>query len=281
MKTNGLKIITVCYNTPKFIEYQYLLFKKYLLTDFEYIVYDNTGTHVNTIEYQADVIRICSELGIRRKSIKKEIYGIPDNGSLHFPDWDVSTRAGKSITYSIQECIKNENQTKILLVDMDMFLIAPLDLPTYYDSDIVGKPGEGTDNNGNVINYFTNQLFLFDVGKIKKKEMIDFMPNTINEINVDCGGNLYFLFKEQPELKIRAFENCLLSDIHNEYFNNELLDFLKRDVDMVNETHKQVNYFMEFYDYAFLHFRAGTNWIGIKDYTQRIDNLFNFLKSKL
>ena len=280
MKNNVLKIITVCYNTPDFIEYQYRLFKKNLINDFEYILYDNTGTHIDTIKYQPEVIRICAKLGIKRHIIEKKIYSVSTNGSIHYPDWDVSTRAGISITYSIQECIKNENPTKILLVDTDMFLINKLDLSIYDNSDIVGKAGVGTDNE-NVISYFTNQLFLFDVDKIEKKEMIDFMPNTIEGINVDCGGNLYFLFKKQPELKIRAFKNCLLSDIQNKYFTPELIDFLDRDLNIVNKTHQQVNYFMEIYDYAFLHFRAGTNWIGIEDYIQRVDNLLNFVKSKL
>ena len=37
-------IYTVCYNTPKFVEPQYNLLKKYISDKFEYIVFNNRFT---------------------------------------------------------------------------------------------------------------------------------------------------------------------------------------------------------------------------------------------
>ena len=38
----NINVITVCYNEPIFIEYQYKLLKKYLQNNFSFYVYDNS-----------------------------------------------------------------------------------------------------------------------------------------------------------------------------------------------------------------------------------------------
>ena len=81
-----MKIFTVCYNTPKFVEYQYLLLKKYIEDDFEYIVYNNTCTNtkdgkiyinVNDKQNNIELNSICDKYNIKNIKIPEEIYGVP------------------------------------------------------------------------------------------------------------------------------------------------------------------------------------------------------------
>lgn len=273
-----LKIITVCYNTPELIEPQYRSFLKNIKDEFEYVVYDTTSTHVSTSDFTNSVIEICERLNIRRIPIHNETYMmVSKEGDRYFPDWDTSQRAGKGITFAIQDSIK-EGADRILLVDIDVFAINEIKISDYYEYDIVGIPSVRIDRYNDNIFYFTNQIFLIDTTKIIDKYMIDFGPCMINETNLDCGGKLYYLFKAQPELKYKEFSNTLQTDTNNELLNYpDLSEFRIVDYEMINSHIPQVNDYIEIFDYSLLHFRSGTNWINLGSNTSRIDHLLRFL----
>ena len=202
---------------------------------------------------------------------------VSKEGDIHFPNWDTSQRAGKGITFAIQDSIK-EGADRILLVDIDVFAINEIKISDYYEYDIVGIPSVRIDRYNENIFYFTNQIFLIDTTKIIDKYMIDLGPCVINETNLDCGGKLYYLFKAQPELKYKAFINNLQTDSNNELLNyQELLEFRRIDYDMINSHIPQVNDYIEIFDYSLLHFRSGTNWINLGSNSSRIDHLLRFL----
>lgn len=273
-----LKIITVCYNTPELIEPQYRSFLKNIKDQFEYIVYDTTETHDSTRQFTNSVIEICDRLNIRRIPIPNEVYMmISKEGDRYFPEWDTSQRAGKGITFAIQDSVK-ERDGHILLVDIDVFAINEIRISDYYDHDIVGIPSVRIDRYDNDIFYFTNQIFLVDTTKIVDKHMLDFGPCMINETNLDCGGKLYYLFKAQPELTYKAFSNNLQTDPNNELLNtSELSEFRRIDYDIINSHIPQVNDYIEIFDYSLLHFRSGTNWINLSNNSNRTDYLIEFL----
>jgi len=273
-----LRIITVCYNTPELIEPQYRSFLKNIDDEFEYIVYDTTDTHDSTKQFSSSVIEICDRLNIRRIPIPMETYMmISKEGNRYFPDWDTSQRAGKGITFAMQDSIK-DHDGHILLVDIDVFAINKIKISDYYDHDIVGIKSVRIDRYNNNIFYFTNQIFLVDTTKIIDKHMLDFGPCMINETNLDCGGKLYYLFKTQPELKHKAFSNTLKTNPDNELLNYpDLLDFRRVDYDMINSHIPRVNDYVEIFDYSLLHFRSGTNWINLDSNSTRIDHLIRFL----
>jgi hypothetical protein len=280
MKNGSLKIITVCYNTPNLIEPQYRSFVKNIKDDFDYVVYDTTHTHELTSGYTSEVIEICNRLGIRRIEVPIETYRmVSKEGDVHYPQWDTSQRAGKGITFAIQNSIEGE-KGRILLVDIDVFAIRPIQISDYYDWDMVGIPSVRMDKYGENIFYFTNQIFLINSEKINDHRMIDFGPCMINETNLDCGGKLYYLFKIQPELTYKAFTNCLQTDPSNELLNTpEISEFRRIDYDIINSHIPQVNDYIEIFDYSLLHFRSGTNWINLSNNSSRTDYLIGFLNN--
>ena len=280
MKNGSLKIITVCYNTPNLIEPQYRSFMKNIKDDFDYVVYDTTHTHELTSGYTSEVIEICNRLGIRRIEVPIETYRmVSKEGDIHYPQWDTSQRAGKGITFAIQNSIEEE-KGRILLVDIDVFAIRPIQISDYYEWDMVGIPSVRMDKYGENIFYFTNQIFLINSEKINDHRMVDFGPCMINETNLDCGGKLYYLFKIQPELTYKAFTNCLQTDPSNELLNTpEISEFRRIDYDIINSHIPQVNDYIEIFDYSLLHFRSGTNWINLSNNSSRTDYLIGFLNN--
>ena len=273
-----LKIVTVCYNTPELIEPQYKSFVKNISDDFEYILYDTTPTHESTSGYTNSVIEICNRLNIRRIEIPHDTYRmVSKEGEVYFPNWDTSQRAGKGITFAVQHII-NEGAERVLLVDIDVFAIKNIRVSDYYSYDIVGIPSVRIDRYNENLIYFTNQIFLVDVTKIKDKRMLDFGPCMINETNLDCGGKLYYLLKSQPELTYKAFSNKLQEDPSNEFLNTpEILEFRRIDYEMINNHIPQVNDYIEIFDYSLLHFRSGTNWINLNENSTRVSHLIGFL----
>ena len=287
-------IFTVCYNSPKFIQYQYLLLKKYLVNDFEYIIYDNTCTDTkgnkiyltnDNIDNKNELLKICDKYDIKVNEIPTKIYGVKLNdGSYCFPNYDPSTRAGKSISYACSDMIsKTEINDILFLIDIDMFLIKKLDLfDKFGDNDIIGII-----QNRYHINYFTNQLFCFSKKNIKEKNIkhINFLPSKIDEINTDCGGNLSYLLNDQPELRCIYLsnnvtkENYIKYDIHHddEYLDNLLKNYISENYS--DKLLQYREYRCEIYMDSFLHFRAGSNWTGSTEYNYRINKLYDVLNT--
>jgi hypothetical protein len=289
-----LKIFSVCYNTPIFVKYQYLLLKKFLKNDFKYIIYDNTCTNINDgkifkskedLENRKLLETICNELVIDIVRIPEEIYSVlmPTN-TLYYPNYDVSTRAGSSISFACDDIIKKStNEDIIFLIDSDMFLIKELNFDYLGDFDIFGIP-----QNREHINYFTNQLFIFRLNNISKDNIkyINFYPRNIDNIDIDCGADLHFLKQNQPNLKYKNFKNFLFGNEFNllksQKSNKDFFEYLNNDLSIVRKTHRQdIGYHGELYNGIFFHFRAGSNWREGMKYSERTINLFSFLEKIL
>ena len=206
-------IFTVCYNTPKFVEYQYLLLKKFLKDDFKYIVYNNTCTNTKDGKIyiseddknnNKELNLICNKYNLDNIEIPKCIY--KDNNKDYYSDKDISTRAGTSISYAIQDVIKKLNNDEIgFLIDSDMFLINNFSILEYLENNDISGIYQNREN----IDYFTNQLFIFKINKIEKENLkyINFMPGKINNINIDCGADLYYLLNKEKKLNNKKMLN--------------------------------------------------------------------------
>ena len=121
-------IYTVCYNTPNFISYQYLLFKKYIVGEFKYIVYNNTKTdniiNDKNINNHNKLVNICKEYGI-------EYYDVPRNLFLGKPT-DASNRVGIAVDFATEDILNRFDINNIfMLIDNDAFLVTPFNVENF------------------------------------------------------------------------------------------------------------------------------------------------------
>jgi hypothetical protein len=170
---------------------------------------------------------------------------------------------------------QKENPDKYLSLDSDMFLVDDFDINKYsqYDCAIVLQS-----RNDNKTHYFWNGIYYFDMTKMKNLELLNWNPCQ----GCDTGGMTQEWLKIQiGNTPIPNTDEIRWTDkeyhTNNIYFikhlwscswninelpknlekNTKMIDFITND-----PRNKNNKYFCEIYDNVFLHYRAGSNWIG-------------------
>ena len=264
-----MKIITVVVNNPVFIEIQHYTLKQYVKGDYEFIVFndaknfpDYTNGNDSTIKKQIE--DICNKLNIKCINIPNEHHKVKTS---------VSCRNADSLNYMLE--YQKENPDKYLSLDSDMFLVDDFDINKYsnYDCAIVLQS-----RNDHKTNYFWNGIYYFDMTKMKNLELLNWNPCQ----GCDTGGMTQEWLKRQMEnTPIPNTDEIRWTDkvfhTNNIYFikhlwscswninelpkklekNTKMIDFITND-----PRNKNNKYFCEIYDNVFLHYRAGSNWIG-------------------
>jgi len=251
-------ICTILFNQPEFLKYQYRLLKKYILVPFKFYVFDNS--YDNTPEITKKFNNLCNELNI-------EYIRVPQNIFNHRND--PSYRAGKSLDYGLRFLYQNFPEEIIMVNDSDLFLFDYFNpIERLKDNDIVGRSNKNIylfkDPNSDIVKnqifYITNQFFIVNFKKFNPS-LITFEPYTYNNIGLDCGGFLYKYFNDNLSIKYEFIhDHCSglinknnLKDIE---MNLAIKKFIENDLEIMEPC------FSEIFDYKFLHFRAGSNWIN-------------------
>jgi hypothetical protein len=255
-----LNIITVAYNKPEFIEYQYKSFKKFILSEFDYIVYNNADNPV----FKKEIYETCIKQNI-------SIIDVPDNHG------GPSERAGFSLNFAINDIRKNFNNN-LMIVDSDIFLVDYYDIISNYD--FLGRYW-----NIEHIFYYTNHFLQLNLTKVPIDKDFDFLPIIIDNIRLDCGGALYNYFRNNPEVNHGGIKviprNYITKENMDRYEllnkNIHLKDFFKRECDIFGN---KCN-FSELFQDVFIHLRAGSNWINIDNIKQkeREKNLYYLIRN--
>ncbi len=261
-----ISVLTVVFNKPEFIQYQYLLLKKYLKNEFDFFVYNNS----NDPKLKEEIKQVCEINSIKYYEVPQEIQ------SPNTP----SHRAGISLDYSIKHNIQNYNTENLIVLDSDMFIIDYFDFEKEVDSDF-----KGIKQKRNHVYYYTNQLFFAKIKNLQKfDKAIKFPPGNIDGVNTDCGGYLYYYFNGNKNIIHKDLNQMINSqtltseDIEkSEIFASD--ENLKKYFLKETEMFQDKKNFSEIYQSKFLHFRAGSNWINIEQEKNqsRQENLFDLL----
>lgn len=259
-----ISVIVVAFNMPDFIQPQFDLLNKYLLNDFDLFVYNNSNNELVSNRIK----EVCDNIGINCISIPQYI----------FERNDPSYRAGKSLDYAINHNITTYNDySHMMLLDSDMFLVSDFDINEYLDNyDLMGIHQE----RGHVF-YYTNQLVFANLSNlINFEKEVKFLPGVIDGQSTDCGGYL-FNYINKYNIKHKGItDNKHSGEINHlniENVDNNFIEYFKNEINILDG-----NSFAEYFGGKFLHFRAGSNWIGFSSdiTTKRNSILFKFLKNK-
>lgn len=270
-------IISVVYNQPQFIEYQYQSLKKYIIGDFKYIVYDNSNDHNITLQFH----EICKKLNITYVRVDQSQIFKRDNASL---------RAGQSLNFSIRHLLSNYKDSKYLfIIDSDMFLIEYIDIPKELENvDFIGIP-----QTKNHIIYYTNQLAFVNLQKCINFHEVDFSPAIVDKINGDCGVLLYNYFRKYADIRIGIFDaihsNQTTDKNYKDLFPNKyFIEYFEKEFKLTPNTIINLLYnnkcFSEFYfKKKIMHLKSGSNWMRFPQdiINQRNNNLFVLLTNIL
>lgn len=261
-------VVSVYYNQKEFLRYQIESFKKFFKDDFEFLMFDNSenGLSIKEEDYS-------SYEGFK-------YYRVPQNIFIGKPG-GASSRAGLSLDYATGKVFSDfKDSNSILIVDSDVF---PAKDFTF--NSIMGDCDfSGISQVRDHVNYYANQLVGIRKESIREWGNFSFDLGYVDGVYTDCGGKLYYFMKDNPHIKKRDLD--IINSMVLEYggtpdlwdrvsnISEELKDYFSKD-----STIHGGKSFSEVFADTFLHFRAGSNWIGFNENSKksREENLFDFI----
>lgn len=278
-----MKVVTISTGDIIFVETQIKTLKKYMLDDYEYIIFNacvkKKDFSNNDDEY---VFNKLNEYCIENKV---QFINLIEDQEYYDNLTEASARHG----YILEKVLKymKQNPNEYLMLDCDMFLVDYLDMSVYreYECAVVIQ------NRGDT-KYIWGGLFYFNIKRMRNLELLnDFNVGIYGNNACDTGGgtykwinsltilpttqniryNEYDIYNKDGVKFIKHLWSC--SWDNTEYpsnLGNEVLKYCEDDI-----RNKNNKYFCEIYDKKFLHYRAGSNWMR--------DNIevHNYIKTKL
>lgn len=180
-----MRIYSIHYNKPEYIDIQYNSFKKNIKFNYEFIILDNSID----IEIKKNIKIKCEQLDIKY---------IDCINNIRLMD---STSHQNALSKLVDIIEINET---FMLLDHDIFIINELteDFFSNYDLLFVNQ------TRGNV-DYPWPGLMIFN--KLKNKDKLSFNSGLINGYNCDTGGAMYYFLKNN-NLKIKKLDTKYLNN---------------------------------------------------------------------
>lgn len=177
---NQVKIYSIHYNKPEYIEIQKKLFDKFINFEYNFIVINNAFD-----SYLKDEIeRQCEELEIKCIICDNQIEKMSSNSHQN------------SFKYIISDIKDDES---FLIVDHDLFLISDLNIKYFDNCDLLYLPQTRND-----IEYPWPGLIYFR--NLNDKDSISFNSGIINGNPCDTGGELYYYIQNSKNINIKKIK---------------------------------------------------------------------------
>ena len=185
-----IKIVTYAHKRPDFINYQYRSIKRYLKSEYEFIVFNNA---VDDINLYNEIHRICSDLNIRCIDIKlsndlKYIDGETNFENNKYPNANLAT--SYPIIWSFKNHFnQNDNNDIICIIDSDMFFINEIDIENEIkDKDILYIPQY---RDFGRVKYIWNAFVCLNIPRNRNLLNLNWHPGSVNNVACDVGGQTH------------------------------------------------------------------------------------------
>ncbi len=218
---------TIQFNNAKFLEWQYITFKKFLKQEHQLVCINNAYDKPD------------EKLAIEQKANE---LGIP-----HYYPQGVShdAGAGRSHQLALNWMVKNlmQHDDTTIIVDHDMFLIREFQLYPEYDIVTVMQ------GRGQHIKYFHPAIIIVHPS-VKDRDKFDFIGEEIDGIACDSGGNMHHYIVSHDQLKIKGLS---MVNICQEHENTGILPAEAREGYYEDDPMQMCENFL-------LHGRGLSNW---------------------
>ncbi len=258
------------FNQPEYVQYQYLFFKKNILDEFEFFVFEDSRDP----ETSQQIKNECEKYGVKYIQIPRSSFDMPSLPildlyvNLYSPSFECAVA-----TQYIYENYVIHSKEVCLILDNDIFLLSPFSIEKYLGEAAFSYKKEERGVFPNKIHYMLPNFLILNPSRMPEKERLNFNLGTILGHRTDSGGYTYFylqdyqhlgtefpayyLFNTPSKLKDRFSAKCPL------LFNSEQWashSFIGKEL--------------------FLHIRMGSNWSKdpkFADMMEEIDTLFKEL----
>lgn len=220
-----MKIFAYCYNRPDYLKYQNLCLNKFIKEDFEFYCIDNSKDKKIEEEFK----NICSSSNIKYLRNLKPDHSL--EGTSHYA----------AMQWSWNEMLSKTNEI-VVMIDHDNFPIQKVSILDLLGDNIIAGVPQGRGH----VEYLNPALMIFDTSKMPNKNTVSFKGSRIEEQNTDIGGELYFYFRDNKDVKVNRLPSGPI----------------EHDDKLICEHLKKYHYphTFDLIGNAFMHPRNGSNW---------------------
>jgi glycosyltransferase involved in cell wall biosynthesis len=260
-------VITHSYNRPDFIRLQHDTLKKFLLDEYEFVVFNDGPT--TKLAHQIE--EACRELSIRCIRIPQEIHQMAYLPRQPWEDWNSpSIRTANALQYSFNAYAFNYDGI-VAVMDSDMFLIRPFSIEEYLKGYDISAVKQWRGSLG-YIHYIWNGLMFFNMNTVPNKRSLNFNSGSIYGNHTDTGGFTYFYLTENPKAKVLYMKeqldltdgDCITDsyDLENRGYllKDQVLEMVSNDDALMRFVQAEPDDVQFFLHFAFLHYRRGGNY---------------------
>lgn len=265
-----IRILTFHCNHAEFLEYQCKALDKFLLDDYELIVFNDGYNEKEQNAIQA----VCEKYHVKNVAYEQSwhethplneqvrtVLSTPHgNDFFHFPTKDgypdikkiydnPSIRHCHLIQYALDD-YGYDHDDIVVIMDGDVFMIQPMSIRALLaEVPIVGIDSEFRDKH-----YLWVPFIAFDPNQLPNRKDLQFHPDLIDGIVCDTGSHSDQYLKKNPDVNYRLYPRRSSSD----FFPYDALTFFKFGLEPLAKSSIRWPTSMEFYvDYHLIHFCGG------------------------
>lgn len=197
-------IITYSYNRPDFIEWQYKTFEKFLLDDYEFVVFNDA----RDVEIKNEIEAICSQYNIA-------CIRVPQNHQGNSP----GARHQYAINYSLTT-IGFSYEGIVCIFDGDMFLVKKFSIIDFMKNvDIAALPQCRANN----VFYLFPGLVFMNMCTLPNKKTMNWSGGYVNGSAVDTGGQMHHYLINNPNIRLHKMNQLYFAGNASASENTELI----------------------------------------------------------
>ncbi len=256
-------IFTYSFNRPDFIEIQKKTFEKFLLDDYELVVFNDA----KDASLSSEIHKTCARLNLR-------CIDMPQH--LHKSD-QASKRNAQIVNYSLS-VMGFDYDGIVVLLDSDLFLVKEFSIGEYMQNHALAGLYQNRSSEKRTVDYLWIGIVFLDMRRLPDKKTLNFGLGKVKSIQTDTGGYSHYYLSKHRNVPVRhinlnytkhaygILKECPCSECKKgEYPCAQAIDnaksYGKYNDEQIRFIYSAGADTSEFYlDSHFFHYRAGSNW---------------------
>lgn len=237
---------------PFFIELQVKTFQKFLLDDYEFVVFNDAKTQ----DLENEINELCARYNIRCIRIDPKIHQRPYLPREPEEDYNhPSVRCVNAVQYSL-DILGFDFPGLVIIMDSDMFPIQPISFSEFMkEYDLVGVAQSRSAG----MKYIWTGFVMLNMPNLPNRRSINFNCGRVDGVSVDTGGHTHYYISEyENQIRMRFLGCEIFADTVQAYNDGHLTENRKHLIPLINLSPE--GNMETLLDGKILHYRGGSLW---------------------
>jgi hypothetical protein len=256
-------IFTYSFNRPDFIEIQQKTFQKFLLDDYEFVVFNDAKDP----SLSGEIHKTCERLNIRCIDMPQHLHTAKEP----------SYRNARIVNYSLNQ-MGFDYDGIVALFDSDLFLVKEFSIKDYMQNYPLAGLYQERSSGSTKVDYLWVGIAFLDMRWLPDKKTINFGLGKVKRIQTDTGGYTHYYLSKHRNVPVRyinlnytkqaheILKSCSCIECKGGGYPCEQAIYNAKSYGKYGDEQIQFIYSSgadnsEFFlDSHFFHYRAGSNW---------------------